>query len=482
MKRRSSVIGPLILIAIGTLFLMKNMRPDMPVVDFLARTWPFLLIAWGGLRLVEIGWWFTRGQPLPVNGLSGGEWFLVVLLSVFGSGLYVAGNRSDWLSNAHVTLNGIDLFNDAFEFPIAGKQVAVGKATRLIVENFRGDAQITGAEVTEVRLTGKKKIRTGQQSEANRLDEETPVELIVQGDQVVVRCNQKTNSRITDMLEIVVPKTLAIEARGRYGDFDIRDTTGAVDVRSENAGVRLDNLAGPVTVYTRKSDIIRAIGLKNSLDLSGGGADVELDTILGQVRINGSYSGTIQLRALSKPVHVEGQQLEFRADAIPGEVRSSLSDFTGSNLTGPVKVSSQRSRDVRLTGFTQTVDVTLRNGSVTLEPGQKNLSQINVQLHHGDVELDLPPQSSFRLNADTSRGAINTDEWGEGPRVSADSRHASLAYTSGQPGPDLTVHTDHGNVTLRKAGLATGTAIAPLKAPEPPPVPLSAAPPKVRVE
>ena len=51
--RRTSVVAPLLLIVIGGLFLARNLYPDLPLLDYLARYWPFLLIIWGGLRLAE---------------------------------------------------------------------------------------------------------------------------------------------------------------------------------------------------------------------------------------------------------------------------------------------------------------------------------------------------------------------------------------------------------------------------------------------
>src|SRR4051794_11152325 len=72
--RRGSVIGPIILIVIGAIFLVNNIRPDLSVIDMLVRYWPFLLIAWGVLRLVEIFFSALQSKPYPTRGLSGGEW------------------------------------------------------------------------------------------------------------------------------------------------------------------------------------------------------------------------------------------------------------------------------------------------------------------------------------------------------------------------------------------------------------------------
>ena len=95
--RRSSVVGPLLLIGIGALFLARNVFPELPLLDYLARYWPFLLIAWGGLRLLEILIWAVTGKPLPMRGLSGGEWMMVVFLCFVGLSLQAVRGFTDWL-------------------------------------------------------------------------------------------------------------------------------------------------------------------------------------------------------------------------------------------------------------------------------------------------------------------------------------------------------------------------------------------------
>ena len=449
--KRSSVIGPLVLILLGTLFLLKNTMPELPVLDFLSKAWPFILIAWGGLRVLELLWLFSRGRQLPVNGLSGGEWFLVMLLSVFGSGLSVAKNHDTWLKNAKITLGGVELFNDAFEFPLEAT-VQAPKSGRLVIESFRGDAQITGADVTEVRVLGKKSVNAPQQGDADKVDKETPLEVVVEGGQVVVRCNQarSANHRVTHRLEIVVPKAYAIDARGRYGDFDVRDTTGAVDIYSDNAGVRLDNLAGDVKVETRKSDVIRATQLKGTLELKGKGSELELDSILGTVTINGAYSGTLQLRNLAKAVHLEGPQMDFRAERIPGEVRATLGELTGHNLVGPIRVTASKSRDIKLTDFTQSLEVDVARGDITLVPGAMPLSKMNVRTRNGEIELTLPEQAKFDLKGSTSHGEAN-NEWGDALKQESDKRGSMLTGIVGQ-GPALVLTTDRGGFTVRKGG------------------------------
>ena len=52
--RPRSIAGPIILIGLGILFLINNIRPDFSFWQSLWRYWPFLLIAFGVLRLAEV--------------------------------------------------------------------------------------------------------------------------------------------------------------------------------------------------------------------------------------------------------------------------------------------------------------------------------------------------------------------------------------------------------------------------------------------
>ena len=82
-SQRGSLIGPLILIGIGLAFLISNLAPDLPVWQVAADYWPFLLIGWGAIRAVEIVAAHTQGKPLPLFGISGGEWTLAIFLTIF---------------------------------------------------------------------------------------------------------------------------------------------------------------------------------------------------------------------------------------------------------------------------------------------------------------------------------------------------------------------------------------------------------------
>jgi DUF4097 and DUF4098 domain-containing protein YvlB len=94
-----------------------------------------------------------------------------------------------------------------------------------------------------------------------------------------------------------------VETRGRYGDFDISDIAGEVKVSSDNAGVRLQNIGGEVRVDLRRSDIVRAVNVKKSVEVSvkGRGEDLELEGIEGPVVVNGTSPATCSFASWRTP-------------------------------------------------------------------------------------------------------------------------------------------------------------------------------------
>lgn len=51
--RAQSLVGPLILIGIGTLFLLRNVLPDFHIMQIFRDWWPALLILVGVAQLVD---------------------------------------------------------------------------------------------------------------------------------------------------------------------------------------------------------------------------------------------------------------------------------------------------------------------------------------------------------------------------------------------------------------------------------------------
>lgn len=476
--RKTSIVAPLILIGIGGLFLARNLYPDLQLLAFLGRYWPFLLILWGGARLAEVLYWASQSKPLPERGVSGGEWALVVFLVLLGGGVFFfnEGRGREWRERDWIRIGGLEAFGESYEYPL-NANVKSGKAPKLVIESFRGNARITGGDGEEVRVTGRKSIRSLDQKGAADANEKTPFELVAQGDQVIVRTNQDRAGDVRSIeaeLEITVPRGASIEARGRRGDFDINDIAGRVEITSDNAGVRIARVGGNVVVDLRNSDIVRVVDAKGTVEVKGRGDDVLIENVENTAMVQGEYTGNIEFRKIARSTRFQSSRTDMTFEKVPGVVKLEGGQLAANDIVGPVRIES-RSKDVRISDFSNSVDVNVDRGDVEIRPGRVPLGAISARTRSGDIEIALPEQAKFELQGKTDRGEVNND-WGAPLRVSdneQERRGGQVNGIVGGGGAKVVLETHRGSLTVRKGALGDKITTAFPEFPEAPKAPAS---------
>lgn len=445
--RRGSISGPLLLLLIGGLFLWRNLHPETPVFDIVAQYWPFVLIAWGLLRLVEV----MFSSDVRRSSFGGGEVVLIVLLCVFGWGIW-----EGHLHGIRFQSGGLEWFGEQFDYPVTATAPSAGMQ-RLVFDDPRGNIKVVGGDVEQVTVNGHKTIRAYNRDEANRTDSSTPVEIVPQGDRLLVRCNQDrapSNQRISDDLEVTVPRGMTVETHNTTGDLDISDIAGDVDLSTNRGDVRLARIGGNARMDIARSDLIRASDVKGRIDLQGRGSDVELENIGGQVTIGGSYQGTLDFKNLAKPLQFEGaRNTQVSAQAVPGHLNMDLGQLTGTGITGPVRLVSG-SRDIHLEQFTQSLEMETQRGDIELQPGLP-MPSIDVKAGSGRIELIVPDKAAFRLDATAEHGdAVN--DYGSPIEQDHRGRTATMRGAVGD-GPHVQLTMNRGQIELRKAGNVPAT-------------------------
>ena len=337
--RRRSFTGPLLLLLIGCLFLWRNLHPEAPVFDLVAQYWPFVLIAWGVIRLFEVVISEDRRHP----SITGGEVVLVVFMCVIGSGMW-EGRQHGF----HFNTGGLEVFGESYDYPVSAQAPAAG-IKRIAFDNPRGNIKIVGGDVQEVSVTGHKSIRSWNREDADTTNGNTPLEIVPQADRLLIRTNQdrgSSNQRVSDDLEVTVPRGMTVEARARSGDFEANDIEGDIELITDRADVRLARIGGKARLEVGRSEIIRAVDLNGALDVQGRGTDLELSNIKGQVTVSGSYIGALEFKNLAKPLQFEGAlNTELHVQGVPGSISMNRSEVSANGVTGPIRLIT-RSRDI----------------------------------------------------------------------------------------------------------------------------------------
>jgi len=452
MRPRGSITGPLVLILLGVLFLVRTLTPDFRFADLISRYWPYGLILWGLIALVEVCIRFLGNGPIPRNGISGGGWALVVAVAIIGSSAWEFQRPGNWLRQVGFE-NGMEAFGDEHDFPLAKITKDAGSAPLIVLEDFRGDAKITGGEGTEISVAGHKLIRSFDIKDADKANAQTSVEISKDGNTVTIRCHQDridSRSSVTTDLDVSVPKGARIQAATSHGDLDISAVAGDIEFNGgDNSDIKVEDVGGNVKLETRGADSIHCNNVKGTFDLHGRGSDVELENIAGQVTVGGDYTGTVSLRALAQPVHIDSMRTQFDARQVPGYVRLERGSLDAKNLVGPLKLSAH-STDITLASFTEGLDLDVDRGDVELRPAHSAMGRITVRTNSGDIELAVPAAAHFAMSANTENGEIDNEFGGDSLRQTSDGHSAKLEGTVGS-GPDVNLVTQHGSITVRKA-------------------------------
>jgi hypothetical protein len=448
--RRRSVTGPVMLLLIGCLFLWHNLHPEFPVFDMVAQYWPFALIVWGILRLIEV--MIPRGDGWR-STFSGGEVVLIGLLCVAGLGVWHA-----YHAGIHFNSRGLEWFGEQFDYPVSASAPATGMKL-LVLENPRGNIRVVGGDVQQVTVSGHKLVRSYARAEADRTNENTPVEIVPEGDRLVIRTNQERapdNQRVSDDLDVTVPRGMSVESRGNVADYDVSDIAGDLELSSNRGDVRLARVGGNAHLEIGHSDLIRAEQVKGKVDLQGSGSDVDLEDIAGQVTINGSYNGTLEFKNLEKPLQFEGaRNTELHAEAIPGRINMDRGSLTATGVTGPTRFVT-RSRDIKFEQFTQGLTLETERGDIVLHPGKLPLGTVEARTGGGRIDLTLPGGATFQLEATAERGDA---ENGYGPPIQRESEgHRTVLRGKAGDGPTINLTANHGSISVHKEGGGTNDA------------------------
>jgi DUF4097 and DUF4098 domain-containing protein YvlB len=477
---RGSFVTPLLLILAGGLFLYNNLNPDVSIWRMISQNWPYLLIGWGFVRLAEILLLASQNKPLPRRGIGVGEFSFIVLLTMVGSGLFFANDMRERVRSGRVNFGNMEIFNESFEYPVTANAPCPRNA-RIIVENRRGNARIVGVDGDQIQVSGHNTVRSADRQQADRVAEKMKLEINTVGDQVIIRSNQEnasSDARVDSELEIRVPKGVSVECRGTYGDFDVSNISGGLDVNSDNAGVRGQEIGGNVRVNLRRSDIVRLLRVKGNVDIktTNKGEDVELDEIAGLATVDGTYTGTLDFRRIEKPFRFNSRQTDLSVDRIRGRVHTSDGDMEIEDVSGPLRLRS-KSKDLRITNFTSTLDIELDRGDIEVSPGRTGFGVMNVKTSSGELVLHLPEGAKFDLDAVARRGEVDNG-FGSPLRSNEEDRGGSIR--GGNGGPKLKLQTDRGRLSVVKGSvLSTRSSEEEMVAPETPKAPKAPAPPSL---
>src|SRR4051794_3857471 len=264
--RGSSVFSGLLLIFIGALLLLHNYR-GLEIGSVLTHWWPLILIAWGGLKLYERTAGRRAGDASAAR-ITPGEVFLVLgLMALVGAVVTTENVRDhfrDWTGDWG---NTVERDLDVAPTPVPAN-------ARIVVRATRGDISVRSSDQDQIRVNGKKGVKSWNENEARKIADQVSVEIAKQGDGFEVRPAGGSESRVSVDMDIVVPKKANLTVRNDKGDISVADMAAPVNINSGNGDIEIRNTGGDVNIDMRRGDA-KVSSTKGDVKISGGGDSAE---------------------------------------------------------------------------------------------------------------------------------------------------------------------------------------------------------------
>jgi len=444
--RPRSIVGPLVLITLGVIFLLRTtgVISFQAFRNWMVHYWPVLLILWGIAKLLEHIWARQRGEPTPRLGAGG--IVLLVFVIMLGS---AATETANWNWRGIGDEMGADpdwgnWFGQHYDFTENLAQPLAG-GSEIKILSARGDINVTASDDNQVHAVVRKSVRSDSQENANRLHASTHPLFTQQGNVWLLDLTSGDFEKVRFDLDLQVPRQMALSLATRRGNLSVSQHDGNVDLTTERGDLSADNVKGATSLHVRHGSV-SVKQITGNVQVDGEVEDGTVSDVSGTLDFNAGYNGNVELSHIGQRLHLKSIRTDLQLAKLDGEISMGHGDIRASSVAGPVKLTT-RSNEVHFEDVSGEVDVENRNGLVAIRP-KAPLGNIDISNSHGGIELDLPASAGFRLDAQSTNGNIDVNDFGV--NVDNQRRDATARATIGKGGPDIRLRTDRGSIQIRK--------------------------------
>ena len=448
--RRRSLAGPMVLILIGVIFLLGNMHylSWQSLHHYFARYWPALLILWGVVKLLEH--WQDNRAGVPSRGIGAGGVVMIIFLVLCGMA-FTASDRVNWGALRSEIGDDSDfggLFGNSYTYSATVEQpFAAGSDLRVVSD--RGDVVVNAWTEPTIKVVVRKKVVADNEEQGKKIDSQTQPTFTTAGTAVTLSANTggAGNQAVASDLEIYVPQKANVEISDRRGDIRIAGRTGNIIANSHGDVTVTDN-TGNVNLSLRRGNV-RATNIKGDISVDGRVDDTNISDVSGDVRLSGDFFGQMILAKVAKSVSFHSTRTDMQMARLDGDLTMESGDLRARAITGPMHLTT-RSKDIHLEDVSGSLKIDNSNGVVEYRAG-KALGDVEINNQRGTVQVMLPKNAAFQIDAHATRGDIESDFPAIQVKSEHNSQYASGFVGAGQTGPQIKLTNNHGDVQIRQS-------------------------------
>ena len=299
---------------------------------------------------------------------------------------------------------------------------------KLEVDNSFGLVHIVGVETGPAEWNWKLTVRATTDALAKEYAQSATCK--AEGDKDKLRIvvsfpDTKGKAQFTSDIEVRVPKSVAIEAKNRYGQTQISDIGADVEASNQSGGIEIRNVGGMVrannayatlkvsncgaATLKNQSGSVEAINIRGALDANTQYASLVARDVAGSVKLR-NQSGMIDLSRSEGDVDARTSYAELKVKDIKGS--AVLSDQSGSikanGITGTLKATTSYAaiEIERVKGAS--IVCNNQSGSIRVHASSA-ITNLEAKTSYALAEVHLPADLKPAIQARTSYAEIDSD-------------------------------------------------------------------------
>jgi DUF4097 and DUF4098 domain-containing protein YvlB len=444
--RRPSIVRPVVLIAIGVMALMieAGTISGYEFWDWYVRWWPLLLI---GLGLALLGeWYMQQGDPYGRRTGVGGLVFLIVLFAMLGVvGKHAMKSPFGWHFSDDDDNNwSMHLFGQEHDADHQFDQ-AFGANGKLTIDNPHGDVSIAPSTDDRIHVSAHQTVYTSNDRDADKQLTKLRPELQVNGNEATLTTSNLDRGSVD--LTVQVPANTSVSMKAGRGNVAVNGLNGTIGIDAGHGNVTLNKIGGACTAHMSGGDF-SAHALTSTLTVSGRTEDANVSDVGGAVTLDGDYLGEVDVAKLRGPLSFHSSRTTFEVDHLIGDLTLDDSDLTVENAKGHIQAATH-SKNITLTRVAGPLDLETSDGDISVQLTGGD-GPINLRNHNGAIELGLPADHVFNVDASAHDGSVTSDLTYSGKVERSDHSLTGNTGSGGSATPVVLV-ADHGDVNIKRA-------------------------------
>jgi hypothetical protein len=445
--RRPSIFPGLLLILLGILFLLARFNPEFRLWHEIWRFSPVLLVLWGVAKLFDTFQASRTHEERPPM-LTGGEAALLILVVAVLGGMTVISH----IREAHPDMKlDIGMFNEDSSTVQELPAKTIPKGAHVAISTTRGDIHVHGSDDdTEIRVSATKAAHGASESAAKeRIDSVDVVIDSANGGYTVHPVNQDdSHGNVRVDLEISVPSSVVLAATTQHGDVQISGVDGAVAATSGQGNVEVHDSGSDVAAQISQGDV-RVTNATGTVSVAGKGTEIEITDVKGDANVRGEFYGPIRVRNVAKNTHYSSQKAEIQVTKLTGLLELDAGSIDVSDAGGAVKITTS-DKDIDVENVAGKLTIADHNSAVRVGYDDPPKEEINIANSSAAVDLTLPTEATFEINAVSTGGKADSDFEGSMINTTNDGGNGKIMGRVGTGGPKITIATSYGQISLRK--------------------------------